>query len=206
VTRQLDGIPRKDVDSRPKNLGGSMLKSFCAVAAIVLWGSASLNHVTANDLPSSSGPTVSSCSVGEPINGSPLKPDVLIAASRAVFMKLCRQQDGALVYGDDARLIPNLKQPEDLIGPSPFRPDQMSPGPGGRVFISYIVETDGHISWAAVLNSSGTSGFDDAAVKWMSSAHFKFPAYLNGTAVRAFSFTNFDFVRRSSESSPRPPY
>jgi TonB family protein len=169
------------------------LKPFYAVGALAFWAFASINQAKADE---ASGPSVSSCSVGEPSEEPALTPE-LLAINRAIFMKLCGQVNGALVYAHDSRLLHNLTQPAVPIGPGLhnfYPPEAIRHGQTGKPMVSYVVEADGRISWAVVSSSSGIPALDVAALQFIYNIKFKTPAYFNGTAVRVFSSMFVEFA------------
>jgi TonB family protein len=171
--------------------GGSTMKLSSAVAALVLLAASSFTHVMAYD---ASSPSVASCAYGEPSDGSTLAPEV-VALRRAVFMKLCEQLNGALVNGGDSH-SGHLKQPGKIIGPNIgtfYPPESVRHNETGTVVIAFVVETDGRISRAALLKSSGYPALDKAALAWLSQVRYETPAYLDSTPVRVYLVTNVDF-------------
>lgn len=157
---------------------------------------ANVNLAKADDAPQSSAP---SCKFGEPENTEELTSEVL-AASDARFMKLCIESRGALVNGDDTRLVHNLTQPGRSVGPSPrtILPTVLLHAIARklRIYLSYVVETDGQVSSAAILQSCGFQDVDAAAVRWANSMKRESPAYLDFTRVRMYSVMRLDLDTR----------
>jgi TonB family protein len=146
-------------------------------------------------------PTTSSnsCELGEQLNTYGLSPEHL-AASGALFMKMCAESRDALVNSDDKQLQHDLTAPGKLVrqhGLRDFYPrTAMNLGQEGAVVVAYIVETDGRVTWAVVLKSSGKPGLDEAAVEWTKSLVYESPAYLGFMPVRMYSVTHVNFRLR----------
>ena len=205
--RRAQGLGQSQVHVRPDahlltglrlrvtNRKGSTLKPFYAVAALTVWVSTNAIGAKADDAAASSGP---SCEVGDPLNTVRLSPAQL-AASGALFMKLCMESSGALVNGDDSRLVHSLTQPGKYSGhgPQDFYPaTAIRLGQEGRIFVAFVVEIDGRTSSATVIKSSGYPRLDDAALQWIRNVTYESPAYLDFTPARMYKVMYVDFKLR----------
>jgi TonB family protein len=162
---------------------------------LAVLASTPLDLARADDAPTSSVPaSAPSCDVGESPSTSTLAPE-LLARSRAVFMKLCSETGGAIVNGGDARLKNSLTLPtKPNRSTANFYPhEELQNNHQGAVFIAIVVETDGRISWAAVLKSSGYKALDDAALRWASGTSFKSPGALDSKPVRVYMVMSLTF-------------
>lgn len=146
----------------------------------------------ADDAPASSGP---SCEGGEARNLKGLSQEEL-AASNARFMRLCMEGNGELINENDPRISHRITRPKSLIGRglNEYYPRDMEiHGQQASLFISYVLEIDGRPTSPAIVKSSGSSEFDDAALKWISGIVFKPPARLDGMPIRMYSVMRVSF-------------
>jgi len=175
-----------------ESMGGSTLKTYCAVAAFALSAGTYCGPAMADDAPASSGP---SCEIGEQLPMKDLSPKQ-IAAKDALFMKLCMESNGALVNGDDLRLVHNLTKPGKFTGRGAheFYPsDAEIRGQRGSIFVTYVVEIDGRTTSPTVIRSSGYTQLDKAALEFIGNITYKSPAYLDFTPVRIYTAMIVDF-------------
>jgi TonB family protein len=161
----------------------SILKPFCTVAALAVFAACTFTHAMADEPPA----TVPACAFGEP---PPYNADI-DPVSRAVFMKLCAQFNGALVNERalGAEEHSTFKPPGKFIGPAPldfYPPESRRRNEAGKTFLGVVVETDGRISRAALLKSAGYPALDKAALTWISHVSFESPAYLDSVPVRSY--------------------
>jgi TonB family protein len=171
---------------------GSTFKLSYAVAALAVLPGGSFMRAKADDAPAASSP---SCEIGEPLNRLALSPEQLVA-SGAMFMKLCRESGGAIVNGDDSRLVHDLTLPGKIMGPGSrdfYPPISARHGEQGTILVSFVVETDARTSSAVVLESSRNARLDKAALEFVASLTFKSPAYRGFTPVRMYSVLRVDF-------------
>jgi TonB family protein len=114
----------------------------------------------------------------------------IVAASVARFMKLCMESNGALIYGDDHRLVHGITIPGKLLGPGmeKFYPaTSLLLRQSRTTIVSYVVETDGRITSAAILKSSGYRLLDEASLNFVAHLSNASPAYLDFTPVRFYT-------------------
>ena len=157
-----------------------------AIAALLVLIGSSLTCAKADDVPASSAP---SCQARGPRKMVGLSSEEL-AATGALFVKLCTANNGALIYGDDPEVAHDLKRPGRLIGPAPndfYPPAAKRLQQRGAVYLACIFDTDGKIAGATVVKSSGYPQLDNAAVKWTRAISSSSPAYWNSTPVRMFT-------------------
>jgi len=98
-------------------------------------------------------------------------------------------------------------RPERLGGPAPKYPDLLrEAGVAGRVLVSFIVDTTGHVEPASVVIDSSTRPEFEAPTREAVLASTFRPGLLRGRAVRVLVTQPVNFaVMRSPESAYRPP-
>jgi TonB family protein len=70
----------------------------------------------------------------------------------------------------------------------PFPSSAKWHGPDALIVVAYVVEVDGSVKNAAVIESSGRNDLDASAAAWIKRAKFEGALKLNGQAVRTLLF------------------
>jgi hypothetical protein len=137
--------------------------------------------------------------------GSPTVKDLTLSTEKLALRKntfgtLCRKRDGVLVDSEDQSLAGRLTMPGEAKLPPP---GSYGTPPVDRdveklkpPIIVYVIETDGTVSWLALLQSSGNKQLDNVAAAFHLKMKYPTPAMLDGKPVPIFMTTNVAIVRR----------
>jgi TonB family protein len=105
------------------------------------------------------------------------------------FKNICTQVHGEIVN----MIAPDVRSHLSLIGKAilpvgqDFYPHEaIRSGRKGRIHVAFVLETDGQVSWAAVVGSSGDQQLDGAAIKLVKAIRYSSPAFWDFTPVRMF--------------------
>ena len=134
------------------------------------------------------------CTVDASRIGTALSP-MALAARNALFMKACTDAGGTLIDATDPALAGHLSAPTGLqVLNRHFYPDEAQQrGLQGGVLIALIVEADGSVHDVRVLEGSGHTLLDDAAVRTFANGRFKAPAQLDGRPIRCLVYEQMAF-------------
>jgi TonB family protein len=117
----------------------------------------------------------------------PTLSDEKLAIRDGVFQKLCERSGGKLIDGNDGsfptrriQLVPTGKMLQHT-----FSRETIERPPRDPAVIVATVDTTGRVTWAAVLNSSGSKEVDAVAAATIRAMTFK-PAVLDGQPVAVF--------------------
>ena len=108
----------------------------------------------------------------------------------AIYLDLCSKAGGDMVNVQDRDLAARL------VYPSKFPVMEASPSENiakevmslkAPVTVVYILEPNGKVSWAAILDSSGLQRVDAAAVAITKAMYYRKPVTLDGRPVRLFN-------------------
>jgi periplasmic protein TonB len=66
-------------------------------------------------------------------------------------------------------------------------------GEKGKVVVAVVVERDGSIQQTAVIESSGYTLLDDAAMVWIKKTYYESPAKLDGQPIRIMFYLPIQF-------------
>jgi TonB family protein len=125
-----------------------------------------------------------------------LKPTTLQALTedglkerQEFFARMCSFGDGELVDSSDTSLIGRLTQPSKATFPKnkEYYPEiAIQQGASGTAIVAYIVETNGSVKQAELLETSGNLAIDAAALQFVHDLKFANPGLLDGHPVRVF--------------------
>ena len=134
------------------------------------------------------------CTVDASRIGRALSPAAL-AARNALFMKACTDAGGTLIDATDPTLAGHLSAPTGLqVMNRHYYPDEAQRrGFQGRVLMALIVESDGSVHDVRVLEGSGHTLLDEAAVRAFTDSRFKAPAQLDGRPIRCLVYEQMAF-------------
>jgi hypothetical protein len=108
----------------------------------------------------------------------------------AIYLDLCTKAVGDLVNVQDrdlaGRLVYPSKFPVMEAGPSESIAKEVM-SLKAPVVVVYILEPNGKVSWAAVLESSGLPRVDAVAVAVTKAMYYRKPVTLDGRPVRLFN-------------------
>jgi TonB family protein len=136
--------------------------------------------------------------------GCTLKPDdsdfnfsaAALEARDSFFASVCDESFAELVMFPDPRLKERLSPPSQR---RPLVAGSLYPDPAGRLglegspVVAYVVEADGVVKHAIVIQSGGHQALDEAAVDYSKQFRFDAPGTLDGLPVRVLSTNQLIF-------------
>jgi TonB family protein len=160
------------------------MKAIYTLALLFVFASATAGAV---DTPDASSPAHAPCQIGEMPNRLVLSPEKF-ALARDMFRALCAKSAGDLVNGEDTQLSSRLTFPTtpEATTNSNYPLEALKHRIEGAAIVTYIVETDGRVSWVSVLTSTGNPDLDAAAYWRFKNAVSKVPPMLDGKPVRMY--------------------
>jgi TonB family protein len=136
-------------------------------------------------------PTIghSACSL-KPYDGGFEYSASALEARDAFYASLCDQSFFDLVIVSDPRLQTRISAPSSLEPvKQSFSEQARRFGIEGTAVVAYVVETDGSVNHAIIIESSGHKMLDAAAVARIELLHYDLPATLDGLPVRVMLTT-----------------
>ncbi len=116
------------------------------------------------------------------------------ATRNELFLRACRESDGAFVDVTDPTLNRRLVRPTDITAENSddhYPPELRKAGLTGWVDVMLVIELDGSVSH--ITPAQGAEAFRDAAVAVAKTMKFKQPALLDGKPIRSLMYTRFTF-------------
>ena len=117
-----------------------------------------------------------------------------LAIRNQFFLALCPESSPPLVDISDPTLAGKLERPKLTHVPAPehlgryYQP--------ASVLVAYVIEADGSIRHAVVLESSGFKQLDEAAVEIWSHSKYGVPGKLDSKPVRILSYSKVPFTSK----------
>jgi TonB family protein len=118
-----------------------------------------------------------------------------LAARNAFLAATCGGANGDIYLPWDARIKDRFERAsQGYSSHDQLYPDKAKrQGLQGKVVVAAVVETDGSIQRTVVMESSGHTVLDEAAMIWIRKSGFKSPARVDGQPVRIMIYVPLEF-------------